>query len=246
MFLMVGVLITILLTVVYVLISSGLSSLVIGSALSGRTAYALLTVSLPCIIVVYVLLNGALFLNYLPTAEGVDPDEITPMLGKRKVGGLSQKLVRGLTIAIIAAMLPIAVVSAGTYRTVSDEGISTTVCFIEGDVYAWEKVSSYEIACDNERGLSITFKMRNGTSFEILQNTVSAPDSFKSAYPCKEAFAVDILKKMDEHQIPCSTFENQGEHRKLMEAARTFYRNDETLWSYVKLLVRYQEVIVTP
>lgn len=246
LFLLIGVVLTLLCTAIYALVAGGLSSLVIGSALSGQTAYALLPLSLIGVIIAYFLLNAILFLNYLPTSDAAPTDEISPMLGKRKSAGLSRRTVRWLSVGLLVALIPLAAISAGTYTTVSEEGVSTTICFVKGDTYVWEKVSSYKVACDDGKGLSITFKMRDGKSFEILQNTISAPGSFKSTYPCKEAFAVDILKKMEEHQIPCATFENEREHRQLMESARSFYKGDEALWSHVKAIIRYQEVGVTP
>ena len=57
---------------------------------------------------------------------------------------------------------------------------------------------------------------------------------------------MEILKKMETYQVPCPSFENEREHRTLMESARAFYKDNETLWPYVKALVRYQEVSVTP
>ena len=245
LFLLLGTLGVLVGTLVYILVSGWISAAVIEAAIGGKVAYALLTASLPCIIVVFVLLDGILLLNYLPSAEPSDPDEMSPMLGRRKAQGLSPKLVRGLSIALASATVLVALVSAGTYRTVSKEGVSTTVCFIKVEDYRWEQVSSYEVACDNDRGLSMTFTMRDGKRFEILQNTMSAPTSFKEIHDCKEAFAVKIMERMEELQVPCESFESTSNHRKLMESARTFYKDDPQLWPFIKQLIRYEEVGVT-
>lgn len=246
LFLIVGTILAFVGTGVYILLSGWISSLVIQNALGGRTAYALLTASLPCMYVVFLLLDGVLVVNYLPASPHESgADEQVPMLGQRAARGFDAKVVRILSISLVAAILPVTLISVGTYRTISDEGISNAFCFIQTSEYQWEQVSYYEIECDSSKGLSMTFTMRDGSSVEILQGTVSSPDSFKEKYDSKEAFAVDIAARMAALQIPCKTFESQSAHNKLKEAARSFYKGNEDLWPHVMQLVGYEEVGTT-
>lgn len=243
LFLIVGTVLAFLGTGLYILLSGWLSSLVIGGVLGGRTAYALLTASFPCVYVVFILLDGVLIVNYLPSTSEPDEDELSPMLGQRTSRGIKPSTVRIASVILAAAILPVTAVSVGTYRTVSNEGITSTVCFIPMKDYKWSQVSSYELACDNNKGMSMTFTMRDGTTVEILQGTVSSPDSFKAQYDCKEALAVDIAAELERLQIPCKTFQSSSAHSKLKESARAFYKDNEKLWRYVQQLVGYEAVV---
>lgn len=242
LFLIIGTILAFVGTGIYVLLSGWITSLVINGSLGGRTAYALLTASLPCMYIVFFLLDGVLIVNYLPSSPEPDENEQAPMLGQRKSQGFRAKTARLVSIILVAAIVPVTMVSAGTFRTVSDEGISLSFCFIQTGEYQWEQVSYYELACDNSKGLSMTFTMRDGKTVEILHGTASSPDSFKEKYDSKEAFAVDIAARMAELQIPCKTFERASTHNKLKEAARTFYKGNEKLWPHIKQLVGYEEV----
>ncbi len=239
LFLIIGTILAFVGTGLYILLSGWISSLVINGNLGGHTAYALLTASLPCVYIVFILLDGILIINYLPSPPAQAEEDLAPMLGQKASRGISPTLVRVASILLVAAIIPVGLVSVGTYRTVSDQGISSSFCFISTSEYKWEQVSYYELACDNNKGLSMTFTMRDGNSIEILQGTMSAPTFFKEQYDCKEAFAIEIAGKMASLQIPCKTFESMSTHNKLKEAARNFYQKDEKLWPYVSQLVAY-------
>ncbi len=246
LFLFIGTLLAFAGTFVYAVLSGWIAHLVIEADLGGRSAYALLNASLPCALAVFFLLDGVLIVNYLPASEPTDQEEMQPMLGQRAAAdrGISQRTVRIATIALLAAIVPVALFSVGTYRTVSDEGISTKICFIPTGSYTWEQVSSYEFSCDrSSKGLAITFTMRDGKSIEILQGAMSSPDTFKEKYDCKEAFAVDIIAKMRALQISCPTLESPSKHNQLMEDAAGFYHsNNEKLWPYVQEIIGYKQV----
>ena len=108
--------------------------------------------------------------------------------------------------------------------------------FITTDEYQWKEVSSYRVDCDEDKGLSITFTMRDGKQIEILQSAQSAPRAFHETYECKEAFALDLIEMLEEEYQITRNVSHMG-------LAVKFYQKDTDLWPYVKEILGYDELV---
>ena len=221
---------------VYMLVTGRITAAVIASRLAGQHAYALMTASTTCTWIAFMLLEFALVLQFLPSEQDYEAkaNDHAPMLGQKKPMLGSKRAMNAITVALIAGAVVTGIVSVNTYAVVSEEGI-TKHCFVDTAHYEWSQVKSYVVDCDGDRGLSVTYTMRDGKQFEILQHTVSAPEEFHKNYDSATAFAVVLDGKMTELQIP-----RTARH---VERAVNFYRKDyPTLWKHVSKLIGYAEI----
>jgi hypothetical protein len=225
---------------VYILVTGRITAALTASRLAGQAAYALMTASTTCTWVAFVLLEFALVLQFLPSEQDYEkkPNTSAPMLGEKKSPLGSKRAMNVITVVLIAGAVICGVVSINTYTVVSEDGI-TTHCLGFSDRYEWKQVKSYVVDCDSSRGLSVTYTMRDGKQFEILQHTVSAPEEFHKNYDSAVAFAAMLDGKMTELQIP----------RRVRNArtAESFYKgNYPTLWKHVSQLIDHAEFTPLP
>lgn len=225
---------------VYMLITGRITAALTESRLAGQQAYAIMTASTTCTWVAFMLLEFALVLQFLPSEQDYEKkvNNHAPMLGEKKSMLGSKRAMNVITVVLILGALICGVVSVNVYTVVSEDGI-TTHCFGFTDRYEWKQVKSYVVDCDGSRGLSVTYTMRDGKQFEILQNTVSAPEEFHKNYDSTAAFAVMLDGKMTELQIP----------RRVRNArtAESFYKeNYPTLWKHVSRLIETAEFVPLP
>ena len=253
LFLIVGTLAVIVGTILFAIATGKVTELVINARHGGEAVYALMTASIPCIVVTFLLLNCVLILLYLPgedpksKAAGAD-QQFSPMLGEKpKTPTIGNKRVIAWAIAgMAAAVIAAGAISANTYTLVSAEDGISTYCFVELKHYDWDEVGRYNIDCDSSKGLSVTFTMKDGKKIEILQGTVSATREFHASYRemSKEddsagigatlAYAVDIDKSLTERGVlrDVSHFER----------AVSFYQRNDAMWPYVSELIGYGEL----
>lgn len=225
---------------VYTLITGQITAALTASRLAGQQAYALMTASTTCTWVAFMLLEFALVLQFLPSEQDYEKKANlqSPMPGKKKLALGSKRVMNILTVALILGALICGVVSVNVYTVVSEDGI-TTHRFGFTDHYEWAQVKSYVVDCDSSRGLSVTYTMRDGKRFEILQHTVSAPEEFHKHYDSTVAFAAMLDGKMNELLIP----------RRVRSArtAENFYKDKyPTLWKHVSRLIEYAEFAPLP
>ena len=229
LFLLLGSIVGVLLLLLFIVLTGQLTANIIKSALGGVEGYAMLTIQEGCIMVASLFLFAILVIHYLPDPEDYQKKNVfTPETPKKKKILGAKPSTWMLTGGLLLCVVFTAFVSATTYRTVSQEGISSTVCyFFKSETYDWEQVSSYRVDCDEDKGLSVTLTMKGGKKFEILQSPISTPPSFDSKYECKEAFVAELINFLEEeYQIMPNIA-----HR---ERARAFYGKNEKLWPYVK------------
>ena len=176
---------------------------------------------------------------FTPTAEEVKKQNmgLAPMLNeKRSDDSVSKKTLWLITGGLLAAVVVTGAVAVNNYRLVTPDGISTYF-FTETDRYEWKQVSAYTIDCDSEDGLSVTFTMRDGKKYEILQGVNSTTAAFDKTYTSVTHFAYDVDQRMTELQVPRNT--------RHMERAVTLYR-DHPLWPYVSKLIGYVDLVPQP
>ena len=237
LFLIIGTILGVIASFLFIPLAGQMAAKIIDSSMAGQVGYVMLTAAEPCIAVAALFLFCILTVHYLDisdTKKDVRPSQ-KPQKEYKFLGSKAATWV--VTGALVLCILLSAVVYATTYRAVTTEGISTTVChFIKTGSYEWKQVSSYKVDCDEEKGLSVTLTMRDGKQFEILQSAISAPRSFHEAYECKEAFVLDLVTMLEEeYQIT--------PNRSHIERAKAFYSDDEKLWPYVKEIIGYDELV---
>ena len=237
LFLIIGTILGVIASFLFIPLAGQLASKIINAKMAGEVGYVMLTAAEPCIAVAALFLFCILTVHYLDisdTKKDIRPSQ-KPQKEYKFLGSKAATWV--ITGALVLCILLSAVVYATTYRAVTTEGISTTVChFIKTGSYEWKQVSSYKVDCDEEKGLSVTLTMRDGKQFEILQSAVSAPRSFHEAYDCKEAFVLDLVTMLEEeYQIT--------PNRSHIERAKAFYSSNEKLWPYVREIIGYDELL---
>jgi hypothetical protein len=240
LFLIVGTLAVMAGVAIFTFLTGQITGALVEARYGGTNTYVLLTASVPCIAVCFVLLEAILFLQYIP-GEGdyaKDQNLRQPMLNQPKMPTYSKKVINLICLGILGVVVLCGFVSANTYTVVSDEGISSRF-FVETSNYKWHQVTSYTIDCDGNKGLSVTYTMRDGKKFEVLQNTVSATKTFKEQHGSATAYALHVDTMLQELQI--------SKNVRHMETAVSFYRNKmPDTWVYVSKLIGYEAVIPLP
>ena len=233
LFLIIGCFATILATALFVLIVSKTTGAIIESRHGSEAAYALLSLPVPCYTIAFVLFNAILALWYIaPTEEEIRAQNkgLSPMLGQKEARAMSTGTKWLITAVILVGVVITGAVAANTYRLVTPHGVSSYF-FVETKSYEWKQVSAYTIDCDSEDGLSVTFTMRDGSRYEILQGVNSATEAFKEQYTSVTHFAADIDEKMVALQVPRNV--------RHMEKAVNFYKGYTELWPYVSKIIVY-------
>lgn len=241
LFLIVGSLLALLATGIYVLIVAFMTGIVIETRHGGEVAYALMKSVTPSYGIAMLCFYGILAIWYFsPTEEEKKktPGGLAPMLGeKTRDDGVSKRTLWMITGGLLLAAVITGAVAVNHYRLVTAEGISEYF-FVETKSYEWKQVTGYTVDCDNDNdGLSVTFTMRDGKQYEILQGVNSTTEAFDKTYTSVTHFAYDLDQRMTELQVPRNT--------RHMERAVSLYR-DHPLWPYVSKLIGYVELVPEP
>lgn len=241
LFLIVGSLLALLATGIYVLAVAKLTGVVIEARHGGEIAYALMKSVTPSYGVAMLCFYGILAIWYFtPNEDEIrkQNEGLSPMLGeKRRDDAVSKSTLWMITAGLLVAAVITGAVAVNHYRLVTTEGIREYF-FVETKSYEWRQVTSYTVDCDNDNdGLSVTFTMRDGKKYEILQGVNSTTEGFDAAYTSVTHFACDLDQQMTDLQVPRNT--------RHIERAVQFYR-DHALWPYVEKLIGYVELIPEP
>ena len=240
LFLIIGCFATILATALFVLTVSKATGAIIESRHGDEAAYALLSLTIPCYTIAFILFNAILALWYIaPTEEEVRAQNkgLSPMLGQKEARAMSAGTKWLITAVILVAVVLTGAVAANTYRLVTPHGVSSYF-FVETKSYEWKQVSAYTIDCDSDDGLSVTFTMRDGSQYEILQGVNSATEAFKEQYTSVTHFAADVDEEMVALQVPRNV--------RHMERAVNFYKDYSELWPYVSKIIGYTALMPEP
>ena len=241
LFLVVGSILALLATGVYVLVVAVLTGAVIEARHGGEVAYALMKWITPSYGIAMLCFYGILAIWYFtPTAEEVKKQNkgLAPMLNeKRSDDSVSKKTLWLITGGLLAAVVVTGAVAVNNYRLVTHDGIHEYF-FVETKSYEWKQVTSYTVDCDNDNdGLSVTFTMRDGKKYEILQGVNSTTEEFDAVYTSVTHFACDLDQEMVDLQVPRNI--------RHVERAAQLYKN-HPLWPYVKTLIGYAELVPEP
>lgn len=238
LFLIIGSVLGVVALLLFLPLAGELTKSVVNDKMEGQVGYAMLYAAEPCIMVASLLLFGILVIHYFDfDSIGKSPQKNKPQQEVKTHKFLGTKLATWVATGVLLLGVVIcAFVYATTYRIVTTEGVSNQICyFFTTDEYSWKQVSSYKVDCDEEKGLSLTFTMRDGKQIEILQSAQSAPRSFHEKYDCKEEFARDLIKMLEEeYQITPNIYH--------IERAENFYRDNEDLLPFVKEIIGYEEL----
>lgn len=241
LFLAVGCVLAILATGLYVLAVSLLTGALIEARHGDEAAYALMNIVTPSYSYALLFFIAILAIWYFtPTEEELKKQNqgLAPMLGqKQKSEGLSKRTLWLITGGLLAAVVITGAISVNSYKLVTPDGIRSYF-FVETKSYQWKQVTGYTIDCENENdGLSVTFTMRDGKQFEILQGVNSTTEKFDEQYTSVTHFAYDLDQRMVELQVP-----RNARH---VERAVKLYR-EHALWPYVQKLIGYEELVPEP
>lgn len=241
LFLMVGALLAVLATGLYILAVSYLTGVLIEARHGDEAAYALMNIVTPSYGYALLFFIAILAIWYFtPTEEELKKQNqgLSPMLGqKQKSEALPKRTLRLITAGLLLAVVVTGAVAVNSYKLVTPEGVRSYF-FVETGSYEWKQVTSYTIDCENDNdGLSVTFTMRDGKQFEILQGVNSTTEKFDEQYTSVTHFAADLDEEMVALQVPRNV--------RHMERAVKLYRN-HALWPYVQKLIGYEELIPEP
>ena len=164
LFLIVGSLLALLATGIYVLIVAFLTGIVIETRHGGEVAYALMKSVTPSYGIAMLCFYGILAIWYFsPSEEEKKPvGGLAPMLGEKpRDDGVSKRTLWMITGGLLLASVITGAVAVNHYRLVTTEGIREYF-FVETKSYEWKQVTGYTVDCDNDNdGLSVTFTMRD-------------------------------------------------------------------------------------
>ena len=238
LFLIVGSLLALLATGVYVLVVAKMTGIVIEARHGGEVAYALMKSVTPSYGIAMLCFYGILAVWYFTPNEDElqkQNEGLAPMLGKKpRSSALSKSTLWMITAGLLLASVITGAVAVNHYRLVTTEGVSEYF-FVETKSYEWKQVTSYTVDCDNDNdGLSLTLTMRDGKKYEILQGVNSTTEEFDAIYTSVTHFACDLDQKMADLQIPRNV--------RHVERAAQLYKN-HPLWPYVKALIGYEELV---
>ena len=246
LFLVLGSLLALLATGLYILVVSLLTGAVIEARHGDEAVYALMTFVKTSYTVVLILFYAILALWYVaPSQEEVDRQNMHFGGSDKSVTALSRGKLWLITGGICLLVVICGVISLNTYTLVSDEGVRT-YCFVETGRHDWDDVSAYSVDCDDSEGLSITFVMQGGKKFEILHGVNSATEKFKTTYTSTTHFAAELDKRLmtatDTHAVPPRNMSSAAYDR-----AVKFYRDSyPDLWPHVSRLIGYEDMVLTP
>ncbi len=245
LFLVLGSLLALGATLVFIFVVSRLTGFVIEKRHGGEAVYAVMTAVKPCYGAAMLLFYGMLAVWYMSPSKAEREaakgrrQGLAPMLGERQAEEpISKRSLWLITGGLLAGVLLTGAICVSTYRLVTPDGIRTYF-FAETASYEWKQVSAYTVDCDSDSGLSVTFTMRDGKKFEILHGVNSATEAFREGYSSVTEYAVDIDKKMDALQVPANV--------RHPELAERFYRESyPELWPHVATLIGYRNMDIRP
>ncbi len=234
LFLVFGTLCVIVGMLAYVLAVGRLSAWSLDVSHPDEPVYAIMTVQIPFIVVAFLLMDGILILKYLPSEEEYEKKASSVPGVKKKAFFGTKKATNLICLVLLVLIILCGCISVNTYRLVGEEGI-TTHFFADTSFYSWEEVTECRVDCDSDKGLSVTYIMENGKSFEVLRGTVSDTAAFADKYGYTLALAVEVQEHLIAQGIPC--------HVSHVERAVNFYRgNYPDLWPFVQILTGYEEI----
>ena len=241
LFLAVGCILAILGAGLYVLVVSLLTGALIEARHGDEAAYALMNIVTPSSGYALLFFIAILAIWYFtPTEEELKKQNqgLAPMLGQKQQGeALSKRTLWLITGGLLAAVVVTGAISVNSYKLVTPDGIRSYF-FVETRSYEWKQVTGYTIDCENDNdGLSVTFTMRDGKQFEILQGVNSTTEKFDEQYTSVTHFASDLDEKMVALQVPRNV--------RHMERAVKLYR-EHALWPYVQRLIGYEKLVPEP
>lgn len=241
LFLIIGSILALLATGVYVLVVAKLTGVVIEARHGGEIAYALMKSVTPSYGIAMLCFYGILAVWYFtPTEDEVKKQNegLAPMLGeKRRNDTLPKSTLWMITAGLLLGAVITGAVAINHYRLVTTEGIREYF-FVETKSYEWKQLTSYTVDCDNDNdGLSLTLTMRDGKKYEILQGVNSTTEEFDATYTSVTHFACDLDQEMADLQVPRNV--------RHVERAAQLYKN-HPLWPYVEKLIGYVELVPEP
>ncbi len=257
LFLILGSLLALLGTVVYILLVTYLTRIVIEARHGEETGYAIMTLVKGSWGVVMLFFYGILALWYMaPTEAEVERQNrqfaVSPGgHNQQPVKAMPRRVLWLVTGGLLLGVVATGAVTLNTYKLVTEDGVRT-YCLVETGRYEWADVTAYSVNCDNSEGLSLTFSFKGGKQIEILRGVNTYTSAFRAkAYDSVTHFASELDKRLvhpeDGRPVPPRNMAGMA-----YERALKFYRDApaDTLagrqWPYVRQLIGYVEPGMQP
>lgn len=181
-----GTLAVVVCTVIYAVVSSLVSNVIVSARLGSAPACALLSLSFIAIVVSFVLYEVIFICFELARAKKNESD-----------GASAKRMLKIVAPVCICLSLLMSVVSANTYTKLTDNSLSK-VCFAEYKTYSWSDrndVMRYTLACSSDGNLTYTLTMKDGEKFEIFGSVNSCSDSFIEEYENLYGYAAHLSER---------------------------------------------------
>ena len=240
LFLAIGSVLAFIVTILFALGVTSLTGVLTEARHGSEAAYTLSALTLPCIFVAMLLAYGILAVWYIAPSEkeiAARNRGLAPMLGQPEAKAMPKSTLWIITGLLILGIFITGAVCLGTYKLVTENGVANYVCFIKTEEYGWDQVNAYTIDCDTDKGLTITFTMRDGKKYEILDGVCSTTEAFDEKYTSTIHFAAETDDIMNEQGVP-RTLRNR-------DRAANFYKNDpgrKAHWVYVSKIIEYEDL----
>ncbi len=218
-----GTFIVIIGVVIYAVLASLITNLIISTRFSDEARCALLSLSFVGITVAFVLYE-VIFICYELKCSSKGTGSETRM----------NKIFKLVLVLGICLSLLFAVVSANTFTSLGEDSISK-VFFTEYKTYKWREscdILKFSLSCDANGALSYKVTMKDGEVVDILGQVNSCSDEFIERYENLYGYAAYLTGE----------FRNSGflieEDISGIEHMEAYYKDSHPeIWSYIEKIV---------
>ncbi len=252
LFLILGSLVALILTVAYIVGLSLLTGKVIEGRHGGESAYAVMTLVKGSYGVALLLFYAMLAVWYIaPSEEEVkrQNQRFATMPGGHNhepAKAMPRRTLWLITGGLFAGIILTGVVALNSYKLVTEDGVRTYF-FAETNRYDWEDVSAYSVGCDDNEGLSVTFSFKGGKQIEILHGINSATGKFKERYGTPTRFAAELETRLTDPSDGRPGLSSNTNFSLVSTKAEKFYREAyPELWPYVAQLTKHRDIELSP
>ncbi|MBE6547417.1 MAG: potassium-transporting ATPase subunit C [Ruminococcaceae bacterium] len=223
---LVGTFGSIILTIIYALALTGIAKLIFSWRRNGESVLALMPNTTTYIIVAFFVFEIVFFVWLFSTMAKEKEDKFDgKLLNDKKAGKKLTKSTKIAGLAGIVVLIAMIACNAGIYTEVSKNSIKKKV-FFSTQEYTWDDVYRYTLACDDEKVLTYSVQMQDGTTFELFQKSNSCSEEFETEFEDILSYAVylsnildtrdNILKDVDDPDIE-AFYKEHGDWQKIKQ-----------------------------
>lgn len=225
-----GTLCVVLGVVLYALLSSQISKILVRTRFGADSACAILTLTVVGYAVAFVLYEVVFVLRQVQLSQKA--------AGRDDEGGKLARLFRIAAVGAVCLSLLFSIVVANTFVALREDSISK-VCFVETKSYRWDDrcdVLRYNFACDESGALTCSVIMKDGEQIDVLGGVTTVSDAFAEQFDTSKvsllSYAAYLSEQFDESEFIIEKKISGIEH---MEA---FYKQDHPeIWEQLERII---------